>query len=392
MRILLVTGEYPPDTPGGIGSYVACAAPALAAHGAEVHVLVCAGREPVSDTVDNGAFIHRRPLLRSATIALRGRVGGRLSLAASLAHHARGLGRFDVIEAPDWQAMGLAFTIRNRTPTVVCLHTPDVVIRAHQQPASDTVDQRGLRAVDRLDAFAARRAAAVTGYSNLMVQTLLGIGWLRRQDTVVQRAPIDLHRWIEASPVHNTEPVILGLGRLEHRKGFDVLVRAAGLLRGDVPDIRVVLAGADGYRPDGTTWSTYLRGLADAVGVDLELTGSIPRPDLLQRLSSSRVVAVPSRFDNFAMAALEGLAAARPLVCTNQVGVAELADGSSAITAVAVDDPPALAAALLPHLRDAQWATRAGEMGQALVTSACNADRFAEGRLAIYCQVIEKAR
>lgn len=391
MRILLVTGEYPPDTPGGIGSFVACAARALTATGSEVHVLVCAKAEPATDTMDGGAFIHRRPMLRAATFPLRGRVGGRTALALSLAHHAHRLGRFDVVEAPDWQAMGLGFVLVHRTPTVVCLHTPDAVIRAFDQPTASGAPRIAMRAVDRLDSFAARRATAVTSPSNLLVHTLRASGWLRRSESRVQRAPLDLAEWIGAGPVENTQPTVLGMGRLEHRKGFDVLIRAIGLLRGEVPNIRVVLAGADGLRSDGTKWSSYLLGLAGAVGVELELTGSIPRNDLLPLLTSSRVVAVPSRFDNFAMSALEGLAAARPLVCTDHVGVAELDDGSAAITAVPVDDPGAFAHALLPHLADRSAAARAGRLGQAIVTAACDPQVFARKRLALYREVISKA-
>ena len=64
MRILFVSIEYPPETPDGIGSYVAEIGPALVARGHEVHVLSCLPDQPASDRVDRGVHVHRRGEVR----------------------------------------------------------------------------------------------------------------------------------------------------------------------------------------------------------------------------------------------------------------------------------------------------------------------------------------
>src|SRR5437763_10097388 len=65
VKILFLSMEYPPLTGwGGIGSYVATVAPALADRGHDVHVLSCVSRQSPSDTLDAGVWVHRRPEIR----------------------------------------------------------------------------------------------------------------------------------------------------------------------------------------------------------------------------------------------------------------------------------------------------------------------------------------
>src|SRR3954447_26656577 len=65
MRIAFLSAEYPPETAwGGISRYVSTIAPALVARGHEVHVVSCADGQTVSDTLDRGVEVHRRPITR----------------------------------------------------------------------------------------------------------------------------------------------------------------------------------------------------------------------------------------------------------------------------------------------------------------------------------------
>src|ERR1700761_1205001 len=112
MRVLLASQEMPPETAwGGIGTYVANLAPALAALGADVHVLSVVRGQGRSDRVlAPGLTVHRRPLHRPAG---PGRVTGlhqtweRLTLPAGVDRQIRALGiEPDVVEAPEWRAEG----------------------------------------------------------------------------------------------------------------------------------------------------------------------------------------------------------------------------------------------------------------------------------------------
>ena len=56
-------------------------------------------------------------------------------------------------------------------------------------------------------------------------------------------------------------PVVMYLGRLSHKKGLDVLIRAFAIARRDVPDARLAIVG-----PDDEGLTPALRGAGTARG------------------------------------------------------------------------------------------------------------------------------
>jgi hypothetical protein len=88
------------------------------------------------------------------------------------------------------------------------------------------------------------------------------------------------------------------------------------------------------------------------------------------------------------MCGLEALAAGRPVVCTDRVGMAELG-GGRAVT-VTSGDPSSIAAGLRPHLVDPRHADGAGIEARALAAT-CSPDTFAAARTAEYERAISLA-
>lgn len=362
MRVLLLAGEHPavPERTGGIGTFVAGAGAALADAGHEVHVLVCAPGLTPRDARDSGVHLHVRGLVRGAG-ALRGAGPHLLAVAASCRWHARPFGPFDVVEAPEWQAIGAGFAVFRTAPLVVSLQTPSAVICDHDPRL------RLSRSADVLERWVARRADARLSISQLLVDELRGRGWLS-DDHAVEVAPAVLASM--APPTGpgpaSTEPIVLGIGRLEPRKGFDRLIDAVAQLD-DIVGARLELVGGDTDVGGSGSHGALLSARAERAGVDLRLHGRVRREDIPRFLSRARVVALPSTFDSFNLAGLEALTAGRPLVVTDRVGVGELADGSEALTVVPAGSTTALAEAIGVHLRDPERAGRAGEAALHLV-------------------------
>jgi glycosyltransferase involved in cell wall biosynthesis len=119
--------------------------------------------------------------------------------------------------------------------------------------------------------------------------------------------------------VHKEAPVLLFLGRLEPRKGIDISLRAFAAAKEDVPDAQFVIAG-----PGEEDYLQTLKQLAGNLGVEesTTFTGYVNVDERLEALVDADVFILTSHTENFAMAAVEAMAAKTPVLLSDQVGVA----------------------------------------------------------------------
>lgn len=161
----------------------------------------------------------------------------------------------------------------------------------------------------------------------------------------------------EVAPFAHPLPYVLGLGRLEAQKGFDVLIEAHARL--GRPDLDLLLAGEGSAR-------AALEGLVRARGTGdrVRFLGSTDRPASLALLRGAAVVACPSRFEGLPLVCIEALAAGRPVVATAVNGIPELVHDGETGLLVPPDDPAALAAALARLLDAPELAARLAAQGR----------------------------
>jgi glycogen synthase len=388
VRILFLSIEYPPETPDGIGSYVAETAAALATRGHEVHVLSCLPGQKQRDYQDGSVWIHRRGErgIRGLRRLVGERTAARLSHAATCRREARRLGiAFDVVETPDWMAEGLLLAL-TRGPLVAQLHTPLAVTSRYGVRGRT----RDARAAARLERLTVERSRLVVSPSELLLRELRNEGWLRRADVRIVRLPVDATHWASSVDAGSTAPIVLFAGRLEPLKAPETLIEAAALLADRGVRIEIVLAGRSAATRDGRPYSSWLEQRIAELNAPCRLIGEVPRSQIAKLLEQARAVAVPSLYENFPYAALEAMAAARPVVCTSNAGIAELLDGSGAGAVISPRDSSALADALEPYLRDANAAARAGILARELVVTHCDPVRIAAEREECYASVLRR--
>jgi glycosyltransferase involved in cell wall biosynthesis len=157
-------------------------------------------------------------------------------------------------------------------------------------------------------------------------------------------------------------PVVGTVGRLEARKGHDVLLAAAERLRGRRPAPQWLVVG-DGPAADD------LRRQASALGVagQVRFTGTLD--DVRPALRAMDVFALPSREEGMSNALMEAMAAARPIVATDVGGNGEVLDRGRLGRLVPRDDAMALADAVGELLDDPARATRLGATAREFVAS-----------------------
>ncbi|WP_261570759.1 glycosyltransferase family 4 protein [Frankia gtarii] len=372
--ILFFCEQYPPVVWDGAGSYTATLAVALAQLGHEVHVL-CAQGHRIVDSVQDGVHVHRRPLLRVPVSRGLGPVGARLrgplyprdsitlrvSLPLSYSFWMRRLGlRPDVIETQDGETRGLVQALYRTRPLAIHLHCPTMLA---VQLVGQPIGYKG-RLADRLDRISVDLAAVVTSPSQLLVDTLRERGWLDRRAVEVIPNPFDAIPWRDVPDVAGTSPTVAAVGRLEAYKGVDVLLDASARLNRAGITHRLVLAGRPAGLIGGTPAGTWLARRARELGLDVEFPGHLSGAEIRDLYRRARAVAVPSRFESFSIAAVEAMAAGRPVVTTTRTGVAPFVERWGSGTAVPPDDAEALAAALAPFLLDPARAAACGARGR----------------------------
>jgi glycosyltransferase involved in cell wall biosynthesis len=107
-------------------------------------------------------------------------------------------------------------------------------------------------------------------------------------------------------------PFVAFVGTIEPRKAVPLLVRAFDRMAGAHPDIRLVLAGGDGWGAAEVTATIAAARRGDRV----VRTGYVPDEVVPALFRQAAAVAYPSQEEGFGLPALEALACGAPLVTT----------------------------------------------------------------------------
>ena len=155
--------------------------------------------------------------------------------------------------------------------------------------------------------------------------------------------------------------VIVGVGRLVHIKGFDLLVAALAGVSTEIPDARLILVG-DGPEREALA----AKAAALGVGAQLELGGAVSGvAGVVDYLDAADVCAAPSRNEGMGRALVEAMALGLPVVGTAVGGIPAVIGADEAGRLVPPDDVPALTRALLELGRDRALRAKLGEAARA---------------------------
>lgn len=112
---------------------------------------------------------------------------------------------------------------------------------------------------------------------------------------------------------------LLFLGRINHKKGCDLLVQAFAEQAAAAPDLHLVMAGPD---PDG--WQPALQAIAFAAGCGhrVHWPGMLRGSAKWGAFAASEAFILPSHQENFGIAAVEAIASGKPVLLSRPVNLA----------------------------------------------------------------------
>jgi glycosyltransferase involved in cell wall biosynthesis len=291
------------------------------------YALTFRGREHLADRIPAGV----RPAIRP----IPARLVRALWLRTDVPHVERWTGPVDVVHATFIGPPA-------RSPVVVTVH--DIgFIRFPELCTADTLQYGRLvrRALDRgatvhvTSQFVGREVREHFGFDERrMAHIPLGVRFSADGDPG------------RGQSLAGTPRYVLALGTVEPRKNLPVLVRAFDKVAAADRELRLVVAGADGWGADEfrVAWSAAQH--ADCV-VRLGYVDDAQRRDLL---AGARVLAYPSRYEGFGLVPLEAMGAGVPVVASRAGALPEVL-GDAAVL-VEPSDVDALAGALDDLLGD----------------------------------------
>jgi glycosyltransferase involved in cell wall biosynthesis len=342
MRLLLDASAVP-ARPAGAGVYTCRLAEALERLGeCELHLLTRRGDTDRWTDLAPGATVHAVvPRARPARLAweqlqapaLAGRLG------------------VDV-----WHGPHYTIPLRLPVPAVTTIHDLTFLEHPEWHERAKVLFFRRM-----IPASAARAAAivAVSGATAAAVKEVLepaapvltiahGVDHDRFRPAPT-KDPADL---AALDPLGVRPPYVVLVGTLEPRKAVPTLVEAFARLAGDHPELRLVLAGADGWGTEEARAAVAASGVATRI-VRVRWVPDEALPALLRQAAA---VAYPSYEEGFGLPALEALACGAPLVTSAESPMAEIA-GPAALL-VPAGNVGALAWALNRVLTDGELADR----------------------------------
>ena len=189
-------------------------------------------------------------------------------------------------------------------------------------------------------------------------------------------------------PEIGDKPIILFFGRVNFKKGLDILAKAFGAVARRRQDVHLVIAG-----PDNEGWGARVRTWLGEEGVlsRTTFTGMLLGPDKFAVLRDASLFVLPSYSENFGLAVIEAMAAGLPVIISDKVNIwREVHSGGAG--RVIPCEAPALADQILNLLADPEAAAGMGQKGRALVKDRFQWPRIGRSLAEAYGRIIDEHR
>ncbi|MGH9770373.1 MAG: glycosyltransferase [Candidatus Acidiferrales bacterium] len=392
---VFLSQDYPPEPLGGIGRYVHLLARLIAARGHQVHVLT---RGQGHDRIDfeDGAWVHRcvareYPQPQPCPGAAGPLPAHIWNYSMTMLAEAKEIALrrpIDCVHAPLWDAEAIAFVRDGSFPLITSLHT---TLAMHLDSGPDyRHDTDFVRAFVEPMLAAEKelltKSSGILANSKAIIREIEDAHDIRFASERLCVVPRGLEDW-SGLPAELPDPIegemvrVVFIGRLEPRKGIDVLMRITPHLLDRHPEVRFDIVGDDRIvGPDGRTWREIFEApLVGHPGLDrVVFHGAVSEERLRGFYRAADIVVAPSRFESFGLVYLEAMIFGRAVVGCRTGGAPEvITDGRTGLLAEPGDEI-SLCACIDRLLEDPKLRRRLGEASRAEYLARFSAERMAE--------------
>ena len=192
--------------------------------------------------------------------------------------------------------------------------------------------------------------------------------------------------WLRNKLALNDQPIVLFLGRLHFKKGFDLLIPSFSSVLQQFPDTQLVIAGPDnyGYLKQIKSWI-----LEYNLDQNVQFLGMLDSEEVLKALVDSNVFVLPSYTENFGVAVIEAMACSIPVVVSDQVNIHDVVSSYDAGIVTTLSSQQ-LAKSINYILSNNDIAYRFGQNGRKLVSEKYTWESIVESLTTSYENIISQ--
>jgi glycogen(starch) synthase len=410
LHLCFFSQEYPPGAVGGIGRFTRELAVGLAELGHHVHVLT-RGEDHHRVDLEDGVWVHRivpeyRDLPATPNVPR-----SIWEYSASLNEELLRIHRHrpvDLVELPLWDSEGIASILDGTVPTVVSLHTPlpaALAISPHWT-ADAQHHERHIRPLLALEPFCLDRCDFIRANSDAVIEEVERGHGIRLDRTKLGVVPHGFGAPVAPAPPRERRPPpansegghtieVLFVGRLERRKGIDLLLGAVPMLLASDASVRFTIVGDDsipgphgrGYRQEFETTHADIveRGT-------VRFLGKVSDAQLDQCYAECDIFVAPSRYESFGLILVEAMRHGKAVVACDIGGMREVVTNGETGLLVRPEDTEALATAIGALAADKELRARLGQRAIESYTTTFTRAATARRALRFYRDILGRSR
>jgi glycosyltransferase involved in cell wall biosynthesis len=380
LRVYFVSQGFPPRDTAGIARWTYESARELWRRGHEVHVVT---RSPTKTSyVDyvGGLWVHAVPdafdddITLPAPISLPPSIMRRASAVLTEIQRSARIWGVDMVSAPIWDVEGVMCAAYLNVPVVTSLHTTYKLVRRFKPEWTRSVVYRSKHVdkVIRAEHWLLKHCTAVLANSNQIVAEIdreySGVLASRSGAVAVvphgSNLPLAATESSRGGGALKPERVkVLLVGRMEIRKGVDLLLEAMRLLGNRIELMEFDLVG-DSPSP-GDPYVTRVMDMANALRrrwtrTRLTIHGYVPDEDLDGYYRTADILVMPSRYESFGLVLIEAMRHGIPVIACDAGGMREVITEGVDGFLVGVENAAALAERIGRLAADADLRKRMG--------------------------------
>lgn len=332
-KIAFISQGYPPNDTSGIARWTQVNAEALSNLGHEIHVITRSTTDGSTTDYLNGVWVHQytEKLDGSLPVSPVNLPGSIHQRAAQVYYEVKRIQRIwglDLVSGPIWDVEAILCRQISGVRLATSLHTTYALMRQYKKEwiTNLNYDEKHVRPIIEAEHWLMANSDVVIANSSSIVEEI------ENHYPKIEFKNLSIVPHGIRGPVDNRnewgsdmEKTVLFVGRIENRKGLDILLRAILLL----PDqIRFTLRIAGATVASDVNYVDYISSLLDEVrkkpGVKVEELGYVNDDRLDKIYRDAYVVVIPSRYESFGLVVIEAMSYGSPVIAARVGGMKEI--------------------------------------------------------------------